>query len=124
MQHCSSQGKTPPTASARGGEDSSSLDNYCMARPLLPGLFSAWLLPVHRKLCTHVLDNAFFGIAGSETIFMQWNMRGLQANREELSLLLSQYHPTAIRAKTRRVIKTSKGHSWQTYSPKSTVVPL
>jgi len=27
---------------------------------------------------------------------MQWNMRGLQANREELSLLLSQYHPTAV----------------------------
>jgi len=29
------------------------------------------------------------------SVFMQWNMRGLQANREELSLLLSQYHPTA-----------------------------
>jgi len=30
------------------------------------------------------------------SVFMQWNMRGLQANREELSLLLSQYHPTAV----------------------------
>ena len=29
-------------------------------------------------------------------VFIQWNMRGLQANREELSLLLSQYHPTAV----------------------------
>ena len=28
--------------------------------------------------------------------FIQWNMRGLQANREELSLLLSQYDPTAV----------------------------
>jgi len=28
--------------------------------------------------------------------FIQWNMRGLQATREELSLLLSQYDPTAV----------------------------
>jgi len=28
--------------------------------------------------------------------FIQWNMRGLQANREELGLLLSQYDPTAV----------------------------
>jgi len=27
---------------------------------------------------------------------MQWNMRGLQANSEELSSLLSQYHPKAV----------------------------
>ena len=30
------------------------------------------------------------------SVFVQWNMRGQQANREELSLLLSQYHPTAV----------------------------
>jgi len=30
------------------------------------------------------------------SVFIQWNMRGLQANREELGLLLSQYHPTAV----------------------------
>ena len=30
------------------------------------------------------------------SVFMQWNMRGLQANREELSLLLSQYDPAAV----------------------------
>ena len=30
------------------------------------------------------------------SVFMQWNMRGLQANHEELSLLLSQYHPAAV----------------------------
>jgi len=30
------------------------------------------------------------------SVLMQWNMRGQQANREELSLLLSQYHPTAV----------------------------
>ena len=28
--------------------------------------------------------------------FIQWNMRGLLANREELSLLLSQYDTTAV----------------------------
>jgi len=30
------------------------------------------------------------------SVFIQWNMRGLQANREELSPLLSQYDPTAV----------------------------
>jgi len=30
------------------------------------------------------------------SVFIQWNMRGLQANREDLSLLLSQYDPTAV----------------------------
>jgi len=29
-------------------------------------------------------------------ILSKWNMRGLQANREELSLLVSQYDPTAL----------------------------
>jgi len=35
---------------------------------------------------------AFFWI----TRFLQWNMRGLQANREELDMLLSLVHPSVI----------------------------
>jgi len=30
------------------------------------------------------------------SVFIQWNMHGLQANREELSLLFSQYDPIAV----------------------------
>ena len=30
------------------------------------------------------------------TEFLQWNIRGLQANREELDILLSQIHPTVV----------------------------
>ena len=30
------------------------------------------------------------------SVFIQWNMRGLQTNREELNLLLSQHDPTAV----------------------------
>jgi len=37
------------------------------------------------------------------SVFMQWNMRGLQANREELSLLLSQ--PFAYKKLYSTVIK-------------------
>jgi len=30
------------------------------------------------------------------TEFLQWNIRGLQANREELDILLSHIHPSVV----------------------------
>jgi len=45
---------------------------------------------------------------------MQWNMRRLQANREELSLLLSQYHPTAVCIQE-TLLHSNKTASFQNY---------
>ena len=46
---------------------------------------------------------------------MQWNMRGLQANREELGLLLSQYHPTAVCIQE-TLLRSNKTASFKNYS--------
>jgi len=47
--------------------------------------------------------------------FIQWNMRGLQANREELSLLLSQYDPTAVCIQE-TLLHSNKTASFENYS--------
>jgi len=47
--------------------------------------------------------------------FIQWNMRGLQANQEELSLLLSQYDPTAVCIQE-TLLHTNKTASFKKYS--------
>ena len=49
------------------------------------------------------------------SVFMQWNMRGLQANREELSLLLSQYDPTAVCVQE-SLLRSNKTASFKNYS--------
>ena len=49
------------------------------------------------------------------SVFMQWNIRGLQANREELSLLLSQYYPTAVCIQE-TLLHSSKTASFKNYS--------
>jgi len=49
------------------------------------------------------------------SVFIQWNMRGLQANREELSLLLSQYAPTAICIQD-TLLHSNKTASFKKYS--------
>jgi len=46
---------------------------------------------------------------------MQWNMRGLQANREELSLLVSQYDPTAVCIQE-TLLHSNKTPSFKNYS--------
>jgi len=48
-------------------------------------------------------------------VFIQWNMRGLQANREELSLLLSQYDPTAVCIQE-TLLHSNKTASFKNYS--------
>jgi len=48
-------------------------------------------------------------------VFMQWNMRGLRANREDLSLLLSQYHPTAVSIQE-TLLHSNKTASFKNYS--------
>jgi len=47
--------------------------------------------------------------------FIQWNMRGLQANREELSLLLSQYNLTAVSIQE-TLLRSNKTASFKKYS--------
>jgi len=49
------------------------------------------------------------------SVFIQWNMRGLQANREELSLLLSQYDPTAVCIQE-TLLHSNKTASFKNYS--------
>jgi len=49
------------------------------------------------------------------SVFIQWNMRGLQANREELSLLLSQYDPTAVCVQE-TLLRSNKTASFKNYS--------
>jgi len=47
--------------------------------------------------------------------FIQWNMRGLQADRKELSLLLSQYDPTAVCIQE-TVLHSNKTASFKKYT--------
>ena len=47
--------------------------------------------------------------------FIQWNRRGLQANRGELSLLLSQYDPSAVCIQETRIY-SNKTASFKNYS--------
>jgi len=49
------------------------------------------------------------------SVFIQWNMRGLQANREEVSLLLSQYVPTAVCIQE-SLLHSNKTASFKNYS--------
>jgi len=49
------------------------------------------------------------------SVFIQWNICGLQANREELSLLVSQYDPTAICIQE-TLLHSNKTASFKNYS--------
>ena len=47
--------------------------------------------PIHRILNPRIHLNLF-----TMSYVIQWNIRGLQANREELSMLLSDFDPTLV----------------------------
>jgi len=49
-----------------------------------------------RMMAVHWTQNTQTHLPDKMAKLLQWNIRGLQANREELELLISQTHPSVI----------------------------